>query len=110
MGDRYIKDNRLLPRGLAKDRATADVAVRGAASEDDDFVDGRDRVAYRVSTAPASGELSVTATLWFQPIAFRWADNLRAYDAPETNRFVRYYQSMSVESALAVATATTVVR
>jgi hypothetical protein len=110
MGDRYIKDNRLLPRGLAKDRATADVAVRGAAREDDDFVDGRDTVAYRVSTVPASGDLSVTATLWFQPIAFRWADNLRAYDAPETNRFVRYYQSMSVESALAVATATTVVR
>jgi hypothetical protein len=107
-GDRYTKDNRLLPRGFAKDRATPDVAVQGAARQDDDFADGRDRVAYRVSAGP--GALTVTATLWFQPIGFRWADNLRAYDAPETNRFVRYYQAMSTESALAIATTTTTVR
>jgi len=109
-GARYLKDNRLLPRGLDKARATADVAVHGEASSDADFAAGRDRVRYVVNAAPSSGELTVTATLWFQPIGFRWADNLRAYDSMETNRFVAYYQSMSSESALAIGTATTVVR
>lgn len=109
-GARYLKDNRLLPHGLDKTRATADVAVHGDAKEDADFVAGRDRVRYFVNTGSATGEVTVTATLWFQPIGFRWADNFRGYDAFETNRFVRYYQSMSSESALAIATATTTVR
>jgi hypothetical protein len=106
-GSLYLKDNRLLPQGLTTAGTTAETAVRGAAAGDADFGDGRDRVRYFVNTAGASGELTLTATLWFQPIGFRWADNLRAYDAPETSRFVRYYQSMSSESALAGAPATT---
>ena len=110
MADRYVKDNRLLPRGFLKDRATADVAVHGAARDDADFADGGDRVTYRVNAGSAAGPLTITVALWFQPIGFRWADNLRAYDAPETIRFVRYYQSMASESALAMATATTTVR
>ena len=110
LGDRYAKDNRLLPRGLTKDRATDDVAVHGAARDDPDFLDGGDRVGYRVSAGSAAGPLTVTATLWFQPIGFRWAENLKAYDAPETARFVRYYQSMASESALAIATDTRTVR
>lgn len=107
--DRYLKDNRLLPRGFDKQRAAADVAVHGGAREDQDFTDARDRVRYRIA-APATGPLAVSATLWFQPIGYRWATNLRAYDAPEPARFVRYFESMSRESALAVAQATTTIR
>lgn len=109
-GARYLKDNRLLPRGFNKAGATADVAVHGEAASDADFAAGRDRVRYVVNAAPSSGELTVTATLWFQPIGFRWADNLRGYDSTETNRFVRYYQSMSAQSALAIATASLTMR
>jgi hypothetical protein len=109
-GVRYLKDNRLLPRGLDKARATADVAVHGEAAADTDFAAGRDRVRYVVNASPSSGDLTVTATLWFQTIGFRWADNLRAYDAPETNRFVGYYKSMASESAIAIGAATVFVR
>jgi hypothetical protein len=109
-GSRYLKDNRLLPRGFDKSRAAADVAVHGDARTDDDFAGGRDEVRYVVGLPDASGDLVVTATLWFQPIGFRWADNLRAYDAPEPRRFVRYYDAMAPESALAVATTRVVVR
>jgi hypothetical protein len=101
----YLKDNRLLPQGFNKAGATADVTPKGPAATDADFTGGRDRVRYFVNTGTTTGDLTVTATLWFQPIGFRWADNLRAYDAAETSRFVRYYQSMSSESALAIATA-----
>jgi hypothetical protein len=43
------------------------------------------------------------------PIAYRWAENLRAYDAPEIRRFNRYYDSMAGESAVVVATDTATV-
>ncbi len=109
-GARYLKDNRLLPRGLDKAAATPDVAVYGTARDDADFGGGRDRVRYFVNSAPTSGAVTITATLWFQPIGFRWADNLRRYEAPEPERFVRYWDAMSSESALAIATATTLVR
>ncbi|MBL8140405.1 MAG: hypothetical protein JNM38_04820 [Acidobacteria bacterium] len=106
-GARYIKDNRLLPRGLSRAAASEDVAVHGEAREDADFGDGQDIVRYRVPVQ-ADGPLTVTATLYFQPIGFRWAENLKSYDAPEPARFVRYYQSMASESALAIATASVV--
>ena len=44
----YLKDNRLLPRGFDKGTAAAEIAVVGAAADDDDFVGGGDRVRYRV--------------------------------------------------------------
>lgn len=102
---RYVKDNRLLPAGFNKTTATAEVAVHGGAAGDADFQGGGDRVRYSVDLGGATGPLEVTAQLWFQPIAFRWADNLRAYDAPETRRFVRYYGAMADASALVLASA-----
>jgi hypothetical protein len=107
--DRYAKDNRLLPRGFDKGRASGDVAVHGGAREDPDFAEARDRVRYRIQ-APGSGALTVTATLWFQPIGYRWAQNLKSYNAAEPRRFVRYFESMSGESALAVGQAAATVR
>lgn len=112
-GVRYVKDNRLMPRGMNKAAAAAEVAVHGAAAQDPDFTAGRDRVAYRVPLTgpqPADGPLTVTARLWFQPIGFRWAENLRGYDAPEPRRFVSYWDSMAAESALVLSKASTTVR
>ena len=43
------------------------------------------------------------AELWFQPIGFRWAQNLKGYDAFETQRFVRYYDAMAASSGLVLA-------
>jgi hypothetical protein len=109
-GARYLKDNRLLPRGMSRASATPDVAVHGVAAEDPDFTGGGDRVAYRVPVDGAQGALTVTARLWFQPIGFRWAENLRAYDAPEPKRFVAYWDSMASESALALSTQVVTIR
>ncbi len=97
-GVRYVKDNRLLPRGFDKAAAHADIAVHGAASSDDDFAAPGDRVRYRMPVS-ASGPLEISARLMYQSVGFRWADNLRARPAPETDRFVRYYASMSQATA-----------
>lgn len=101
---RYVKDNRLLPAGFDKARAPADVAVHGAAATDADFGAASDRVRYVVDRDDASG-LRVEVALLFQPIGFRWAENLRSYDAPETRRFVRYFEVMASASAAVVAQA-----
>lgn len=100
---RYIKDNRLLPRGFDKLTAEADIAVQGGAVQDDDFDDAGDRIRYVVDLAGRRGPFDVTVELWYQPIGFRWAQNLAPYDAAETKRFVRYYDAMSTASGLILA-------
>ena len=110
-GVRYAKDNRLLPRGFDKATAAADVAVQGDAMRDPDFVAGGDRVRYRVDLGGTpAGPLHVTARLMYQAIGYRWAENLRAYEAPETQRFVRYYAETAGASAATLAEATAEVR
>jgi hypothetical protein len=101
----YLKDNRLLPRGFDKRIAPNDVAVRGAAFDDPDFAGGEDRVHYSIDVAGAKGPFSIEAQIWYQSIAYRWAENLRAYDAAEPRRFVAYYESMAPSSALMLARA-----
>ncbi len=102
-GVRYAKDNRLLPRGFDPSTASDDIAVRGAAANDPDFAGGGDRVRYVVDVSNAAGPFTIEAALWYQPIGYRWAHNLRDYDAFETNRFTAYYESMSANSAITLA-------
>ena len=106
-GLRFIKDNRLLPRGFDKATAEPDIAVTGSAAADADFTGGGDRVRYSIDPTGAEGPFQVDAELWFQPIGFRWAQNLKPYDAPEPQRFVRYYEEMAPASGVMLARATT---
>ena len=107
--ERWAKDNRLLPEGFDAEVAGERAAVRGAARSDDDFGPGGDRVRYSVDVGRAGGPFTVAARLRFQPIGYRWAENLAAYDAFETRRFVRYYREMAAASAITVAEAAIVV-
>jgi hypothetical protein len=97
---RYVKDNRLLPDGFDKTTAMGDIAVRGEALQDDDFLAGRDQVRYSVPLGSEAGPLVVLAELWYQPIGFRWARNLGDVDAFETRRFFSYYSAMAETSAI----------
>jgi hypothetical protein len=107
---RYAKDNRLLPQGFNKTTAEADIAVIGGAREDADFGERGDRVGYAVDAASAAGPFTVDVELRFQSIGFRWAENLRAYRAVETDRFVGFYESMSAASSEVIARASAIVR
>jgi hypothetical protein len=99
-GIRYTKDNRMLPRGFDKANAGAEITVHGRAADDANFIGGSDRVWYRIDLGETLGPFAVEAILWFQSIGFRWAENLRSYDATETQRFVRYYESMAPASGI----------
>jgi hypothetical protein len=99
---RYLKDNRLLPRGFDKRTAALEIGVVGTAADDPDFGGAGDRVRYRVPVT-GDGAFRVDVELRYQPIAFRWARNLEGYDAPEPARFVRYYAAAASDSSVVVA-------
>lgn len=106
----YTKDNRLLPRGFDKQTAEPDIAVHGAAASDPDFTGDGDRVRYAISVTAGGGPYRVEVVLRYQPIGFRWADNLGAYDAPEPRRFTSYYREMSAGSSAVLGSASATIR
>ena len=97
---RFIKDNRLLPKGFNKRTVEQEIAPQGEAMNDADFAGGGDKIRYSVPVGNAPGPFQVEAQFWFQPISFRWANNLKPYDAPEPKRFTSYYDEMSSGSAV----------
>jgi hypothetical protein len=108
-GVRYVKDNRLLPRGFDKATADKDIAVLGAAETDADFTGGQDTVRYSADVADSPGPFRVQAELLYQPIGYRWAQNLRAEKSPEADRFVSYYEALASSSWVRLARGETTV-
>jgi hypothetical protein len=104
-GAGYLKDNRLPPTGFDKGSVQADIAVHGDALKDPDFGGGTDQVQYAVPVKDTTGPYTVTAELLYQSIGFRWAENMRQYDAPEPARFLTYYGGVS-NQPVTVASAT----
>ena len=109
-GVEYAKDNRLLPRGFDKATASWEVEVMGRARTDQDFIGGGDATQYVVEVGTALPPFQVEATLWYQPIGFRWARNLEAYDTAEGDQFLKFFEGIAPASAAVMAKATTQVR
>lgn len=105
---RYVKDNRLLPRGFDKRTADKNVAVHGEAEDDVDFLGGGDEIRYVVPVGNAREPFRVEVALWYQPIAYRWAMNLEGYASIETKRFVGYYREAAGGSGVVLARAASV--
>jgi hypothetical protein len=106
----YVKDTRILPRGFDKGTASRDIAVVGDAASDPAFVGGSDRTRYSIDVARAEGPFRIVAEVWYQPIGFRWAQNLRLQPARETDRFVSYFESMADVSGTVLARDSVIVR
>jgi hypothetical protein len=105
-GVRYLKDNRVLPHGFEKRTAEADIAVHGDAADDPEFTGGSARVRYAVPVQ-GDGPFRVEAELLYQPIGFRWAQNLKSYNAAfEPRRFTTYYDAMAQGATATLARTT----
>lgn len=105
-GVRLLKDNRLLPKGFDKQAADPDIAVRGAAADDPNFTGAGNRVRFSLNPGNAAGPLRFEVELMYQPIGYRWANNLKPYSqAPEPRRFTGFFDSMSQASAQILASA-----
>ncbi len=99
----YLKDNRLLPEGFDKSTAEKDIAVAGDAAEDPNFTDKGSLVRYSPVVDPSAGPFHIEVELWYEPIGFRWAHNLGAYQADEPQRLVSYYDSLASGAAVILA-------
>ncbi len=86
----YIKDNRIPPAGFDKASAVDDIAVKGQALDDPDFIGGSDLVTYRVDVTDQTGPFNVTARLLYQSISFAFAEDLRSHQTTEAVRFIGY--------------------
>jgi Cytochrome c554 and c-prime len=106
---RYVKDNRLLPHGFDKTTATPDIAVVGEAANDPNFTDAGDRVKYSAAVTDRAGPFTIEAELLYQPIGYRWANNLKSYNAPEPRRFNAYYDAMGAATTMSMARATRII-
>jgi hypothetical protein len=73
--------------------------VHGDAQEDPNFTGQGDRVRYVIDLSAAPGPYEIEAELWYQPIGYRWANNLKAYAADEPRRFNDHYDAMAQASA-----------
>ena len=83
----YLKDNRLLPQGFDKASADRTIAVVGDAAQDPGFDGQGHRIRYSVELGAAPGPYRLEAEIWYQPIGFRWAKNLEAYDTAQVHEF-----------------------
>jgi mono/diheme cytochrome c family protein len=90
----YRKDNRLLPSGFEKSAPYEDIAVRGEAREDVNFVGGGDKVEYIASIGDAAAPFTVQVELLYQSISFRWAENLSAIEDPNIASFGTFYDNV----------------
>jgi hypothetical protein len=104
----YLKDNRLLPKGFDKNTAEPDIAVQGDAVRDAAFTEAGHTLRYSVPLGGAQGPFHMDAELWYQPIGYRWANNLKKYGFVEPRRFNNYYDSMASGTGVILASATAV--
>ncbi|UCD30423.1 MAG: PQQ-dependent sugar dehydrogenase [Planctomycetota bacterium] len=104
----YVQDNRLLPSGFDKSTADSDIAVRGAAADDDDFIGGSDRVTYQVNVAGYSGPFTVEADLLYQSVPPVFVDDLRQSNTEQVNSFVGLYDSADRQPITVASAQTTV--
>jgi hypothetical protein len=100
---RFLKDNRLLPRGYDKATADAEIGVFGAAREDATFSGDGDRVRYRINLEPGQRWTRIEVELKYQPIGYRWAHNLGNYGSNETSAFLQFFRAMERNTAATVA-------
>ena len=108
---KYLKDNRILPEGFDKATASRDIAVAGEAAADANFTGGSDRVRLNAPLGNAAGPFTVEVELLYQPIGYRWAQNLGPYKASmEPARFQDYYKAMGAATSARLAREVVTVR
>ncbi len=97
-GIRYLKDNRLTPKGFKKATADNDIAVIGRAANDDNFDDGADLFEYRIPVT-GGGTYQVIANLIYQPLAYGHLEYLfRDTVVPEVDQFKTIYDNTELKT------------
>ncbi len=89
---RYLKDNRLLPDGMSRDVADAEIRPVGVAT-DADFGSGRDQLTYMIAAGSARVPLSINVELLYQAAPPRLVAGLSVASSSETAHFAALYEA-----------------
>lgn len=97
-GIRYLKDNRLTPKGFVKATANNDIAVIGRAANDGNFDNGGDLFEYRIPVTSA-GTYQIVANLIYQPFAYGHLEFLfQDTIVPEVDQFKTIYDNTELRT------------
>jgi hypothetical protein len=99
----YLKDNRLLPAGAEKAKLPKDIGVYGEAAEDANFVGGRDEVTYRLDVKGARGPFTVDAELLYEPLSYRFIQDLLTDQTAEVQKFAGLYSQADKRALVAAS-------
>jgi hypothetical protein len=77
--------------------------THGATLPDEDLMGSGDETLYEVKVDTQGGSFIIKEELACQPVGSLWARNLGEYDTVESNRFIRYFDSLSGDSAVILA-------
>jgi len=105
----FLKDNRLTPAGFDKNTVPEDVAVRGAAKDDNDFNNGSDTVTYEIAVN-GKAPYTTLVELRYQPLAFGSLMDLFAESdkIDQVDMFRTIYDSTSLRDEVMATAVTTV--
>jgi hypothetical protein len=70
-----------------------DVAVRGEAALDSNFIGGSDSVSYRIDVARFDGPFTVSAELLYQTLSFKYAQAILAEEGALIDQFAALYET-----------------
>ena len=90
---RYLKDNRILPRGYKLDHPSARTTGPVGTGKDEDFKGGQDQVIYDVQVPADRGPFKVEAWLHYQTLGIRYAAELFQFTTREVTSFRRLYEA-----------------
>ncbi len=93
-GAKYIKDNRLLPRGFDKSTAPACIAVYGKARNDSNFVGGSDEVTYIVN-ATGKAPYRVYVSMMYQPVSYHFLQDLKKDNTMLERKFLQSFERVN---------------
>ncbi len=94
LASEYIKNNRLLPAGFAKDQVDDDIAVVGDAATDDNFVGGGDEIVYAIPVGGGHSIFTIEVELLYQTISYRWGQKFIGSNSQEGINFLTYTEKV----------------
>jgi len=107
---KFLKDNRLTPAGFNKNAVSADIAVAGAAENDENFNLGVDTVTYQAKLNGGSAPFNVVVEFRYQPISKGHLDDLfsRSDEIASIDHFRTMYESTPFKDEVMAVDAVTV--
>ncbi|MCO4844382.1 MAG: DUF5011 domain-containing protein [Sulfurovum sp.] len=102
----YIKDNRILPRGMDKTNVPENINPHGKAEDDSNFIGGSDTIEYEIGSLP-QGNYTIAVTLHYQTLSYGFAQDMYKHDElPEValmkaldSNATKHYETISTDIA-----------